>query len=183
MILQRADSELQSASGGFSLVEIVLALGIIAFCVIATLGLVSIGMNVIHDGNRQSGAMRLIEHIEGSIRNSARVAGTPNEFHPIGDSDLVADLHWSVGGDLVTFGPGKLSIPGESSYACRIELYPPGYFPAGVTPVPEGRLLSPGRAVIRVAWPDTAIYTPNTGWQNAQGTAETIVYFRPPFTP
>lgn len=170
---------------GFSLAETTIALAVMAICITSLVGPISVALNAIGDGNRQGEAARLCEYLDGCIRGSALVAGTANVYAILGDPAISDKLRWSVGGAPVVLNSGTISSPGGRAFACAIELYPPGNFIApaaqpSATP-PPGNLMSPGRAVVRLAWPaERATYTAATGWSNAQGKWETILYFRAP---
>lgn len=58
---------------GFSLVEIVLALGVAAFCLIAVLGMLPVGLKTQQAGIQQTTANEVISEIAADLRAAARL--------------------------------------------------------------------------------------------------------------
>ena len=69
-----------TSNAGFSLIEVVIALGIFAFCIVAIVGLLPVGMNSVRSVSNENNAIHIASSIEGiwqvaptnkSIANSA----------------------------------------------------------------------------------------------------------------
>ena len=69
-----------TSKAGFSLIEVVIALGIFAFCIVAIVGLLPVGMNSVRSVSNENNAIHIASSIEGiwlvaptnkSIANSA----------------------------------------------------------------------------------------------------------------
>lgn len=59
--------------GGFSLVEITLALGVAAFCLVAILGMLPVGLKTQQAGVQQTKANAIISQILGALRADVRL--------------------------------------------------------------------------------------------------------------
>ena len=157
------------APEGFSLVEVALALGIVSFCLIATVALLPHGINQIRISREDSAATRCLDQIAASIRG-ASVNG--NKWVASG---TYSNLAWTVGGDDVQYTFSDLSSvgipgasPGEARLVARVEITPPS------------DAYSTGKALVSVAWPSQA------GWEVAtkKGTiAEGVRSTRMEFLP
>ena len=71
--------------GGFSLVEVTLAMGVAAFCLIAVLGLIPVGLKTQQSAVAQTQANTIVSQITGKLRAAVRV--------PPGQSDQ-SDSKW-----------------------------------------------------------------------------------------
>ena len=54
-----------TANAGFSLIEVVIALGIFAFCIVAIVGLLPVGMNSVRSVSNENNAIHIASSIEG----------------------------------------------------------------------------------------------------------------------
>ena len=59
-------------SGGFSLVEVVIALGVVAFAIIAILGVIPIGLKTSHSAQDQTRSAQITQDILASIASQAQ---------------------------------------------------------------------------------------------------------------
>jgi len=65
---------------GFSLVEVALALGVAAFCLLAVFGLLPIGLKTQQTAIEQTAATRIVSAVASDLRNTARSATTSALF-------------------------------------------------------------------------------------------------------
>jgi uncharacterized protein (TIGR02598 family) len=65
-----------TSKAGFSLIEVVIALGIFAFCIVAIVGLLPVGMNSVRSVSNENNAI----HIASSIEGIWQVAPTNKSF-------------------------------------------------------------------------------------------------------
>ena len=72
---------------GFSLVEVVIALGITAFCLVAVFGLLPIGLNVNRDSVQQTEAANLVSLIDGDLRSAPKGTNAKSPNHQIAIPD------------------------------------------------------------------------------------------------
>ena len=54
-----------STNAGFSLIEVVIALGIFSFCIVAIVGLLPVGMNSVRSVSNENNAIHIASSIEG----------------------------------------------------------------------------------------------------------------------
>lgn len=159
----------KSAAGAFSLVEVVLALGVVSFGIIAIVGLLPGGLNAVRTSRESAAATQCMEQISESIRGACVTDGT---YRALG---IYSDLKWQLGGAALTYSKNNLAQWGgptstslEQRQACVVLLQPPA------------NIHSAGTALISVAWPSSAVWNPATQtWKNAQGTLSTWTVFLP----
>lgn len=162
----------QPATRGFSMVEVTVALGLVAFCLLALIGLLPIGLDSQKDSMTESAAISCLEHISGSIREALPDPNEPGTYRAGG---RFSDLSWKLDGVPVEFTGVKLSASGypatnptEEHFVAHIEVQPPSLSPA------DRR----GTALIRLAWPPQATWDASkSAWQNARGSSQTWVAF------
>lgn len=67
---------------GFSLVEVVLAIGILSFAILALIGLFSVGMAADQDAAEDTAFASMVSQVMGHVRNEARrgMAGLPADY-------------------------------------------------------------------------------------------------------
>lgn len=160
-------------SAGFTLAEVVLALGIVSFCLLAIVGLLPVGMNSIRSARNEIAAASVTQWISNAIRN-ASVTGTTSSFEYTALSPY-SSLSWSTGGSSVAKDYSNLSYGGTPSnnildqqFNVHIELSPPS------------SLAASGTALVSVAWPTRAQWdADNRRWINAQGSISTWIVFLP----
>jgi len=156
-------------SQGFSLVEVVITLGLVTFCLVAILGMLPQSLNVVQDANREAEASRLLKQLATGIQAAYRDGD--GRFHML-DADPNTDISW-VAGEAKFVHTGYLSVSGENrpgatdaDFTWRLELVPP----------PNN--WSSGQAVLRIAWPSTAQWGSGQ-WMSASGAVRSLVLFRP----
>src|SRR5205807_3551026 len=69
-----------SRTAAFSLVELVLALGIVAFCLFAVFGLMPVGMQTNRNATSQTAATNIIAAIVADLRTTPAAATTSPQF-------------------------------------------------------------------------------------------------------
>jgi uncharacterized protein (TIGR02598 family) len=69
-----------SKPAGFSLVEIVLALGVVAFCLIAVVGLMPVGVQINRNASSQTAATNIMATIVADLRTTPAAATTSPQF-------------------------------------------------------------------------------------------------------
>ena len=131
-----------SNAAAFSLVEVVLALGVAAFCLIAVLGLMPAGVQTNRNATSQTAATNIMAAVVADLRTTPAAATTSPQFR-------------------ITFGTDKtlyFDAPGQSSAS----LGPDSRYRLNITwnSAPEGLYY----AVLKVTWPasvDPATATPS----------------------
>lgn len=159
---------------GFSLVEVVLALGLVSFCMLPLLGLLPMGLGTIRDSRNEAAAALALEQIAISIRGARSSEVAPTNYQAQG---AYSSLGWTVapGGGTVSNDFANIStsgiptaIPTDAQLAARVQITPPA------------SRISAGAALISVAWPVQAKWNAASGtWSNAQGSVSTWLIFLP----
>jgi len=140
---------------GFSLVEVTLALGIAAFCLLAVFGLLPIGLKTQQSAIEQTAATRIISAAASDLRNTARTAAASSLFAitiPGNTASTSSTLYFDTEG---RYSP---AISADSRYRLTVTFSPNSTGGRGATFV---HLL--------VSWPAAATTV------NAAGIAETFL--------
>lgn len=116
--------------GGFSLVEVTLALGVMAFCVLAIVGLLPTGLSSQQASAQQSASAEIISSILTDLKSTSKSATSSPRF----------GIDVATGGTLFISENGALGTRDGSRYRVEVILTPQ-----------SGRLATTGR--IQVTWP------------------------------
>ncbi len=141
-----------SRSQGFSLVEITIALAIIAFGMVVLMGLLPTGLNLIKESSDESAASNILSAVSADIRNIPEgTSNTPIYKIPVWDVQAVTS--------------GTVRVDGNGSSASNTP--PPHYAVAWTITPPSSEHLNPRYVSVRVSWPANAA--------QPKGTVETVV--------
>ena len=154
---------------GFSLVEVTIALGIIAFCVISVVALLPMGMNSLQSARERRNATEFINLLAGDLL-SKRVSSTGTNSLP----GVFSNYSWSVGGTNVS---GVLEVPADGRQGSSGSDLATMQVFFSIDP-PKDRW-SAGLARFSVAWPGGAKRKADNTWTGARGHAEAVIYFSP----
>ncbi len=151
----------------FSLIEVVLAVAIVAFAIIPVVGLMPVGLTSMQGAIRQSKASEFLAAANSDVRSQYGLS-------KIGTNDL-AD---ALANDL-----SKNKLAWSQSYGVREDgsIVPSGSstpYKLHVQLVPQSSTNPVCRGYLTVAWPETATYS-SGGWTNQQGSVETYIYASP----
>lgn len=130
-----------SKTAAFSLVELALALGVVAFCLFAVFGLMPVGMQTNRNAASQTAATNIIAAIVADLRTTPAAATTSPQFAITFGSDKT--LYFDASGQ------ASISLSPDSRYQLNIKW---NSAPTGLQ-----------YAVLRVTWPapvDPATTTP-----------------------
>jgi type IV pilus modification protein PilV len=139
---------------GFSLVEVVIAIGIVAFGMLAVVGLLPTGIKIARNSAEQAQAANLVAALADSVRGATTTNGTNYVYSFAGQSHS-----YVVGGAATTLQISNLTLEGRMNNAA-------GRLVAAATITPPANAAANGRAVISVAWPAVA----GPAWNSASGT-------------
>jgi uncharacterized protein (TIGR02598 family) len=139
---------------GFSLVEVVVAIGIVAFGMLAVVGLLPTGLKIARNSAEQAQAANLVAALAESVRGASTTNGT-NYVYAFAEESRFYD----IGGSATTLQISNLTLEGRVDDAA-------GRLVAAVTITPPPNAATNGRAVISVAWPAVA----GPAWNSASGT-------------
>src|SRR5437879_2380836 len=138
----------------FSLVELTLALGIAAFCLIAVFGLMPIGVQTNRNATSQTAATNIVAAVVADIRATSRVtaSATPSRLYSIaipaaGSSNMTPQLLYIDGAGRSAASIAPVSpTPFQPRYVLSVT------FPQ-VNPTPTPPALPPTYADVKVIWP------------------------------
>lgn len=160
-------------AGAFSLIEVVLAIGIVVFAMIPLLAMLPVGLKSVSNANEQAAAANILARISNALRNASSTDG-------IAYTGMFAgtEFRYVVGGNAVNFDWPDLNMDayraGEEAkrLSARLE----------ILQTPSADPATPGRALISVAWPAVANPQWNPGtrqWSKAEGSLTTAIQFSP----
>jgi type II secretory pathway pseudopilin PulG len=157
---------------GFSLVEVSIAIGIAAFCLVVIIGLLPAGLKVVKTSREEIAAANCLKQIADAIHAASPLANAAGTYQALG---AYSNLTWSLAGPPVTATFPGLSFSGfptTNSPDQRLAAYVKVYPPADST--------SAGQAMISVGWPASMTWNESqTNWTQAQGALYTRVIFLP----
>ena len=136
---------------GFSLIEVVLALGVIAFGILAMLGVVPVALNTGHEGQNETRAAQLAQDVITSVSSQAQ-SRFPNAFIAQPSSGFSYNIDLSKSYTYDTLGAdndGNLVAYGSPTEAAKY----PFHVQVRIDPDPVG--FDAGYAsklTVRVAW-------------------------------
>jgi uncharacterized protein (TIGR02598 family) len=137
------------SAAAFSLVELTLAIGIAAFCLIAVFGLMPVGVQTNRNATSQTAAASILSNVIADMRATPRTNATSSQFAITFGTEKT--LYFDGAGQFTT------SLGANSRYRVRIT------FPSS----PSGL----SYADVKVTWPAAA--TPS----NASGSTEIFAAF------
>jgi len=153
---------------GFTLVEVTLALGLVAFCLIAILGLIPVGLDSIRDGNRQAEASRIMKQIATGLH--AAHADEDENYYLVAAGTL-GEINWKVGDPEIGPLTGMMTASGTPTSSVADAM-----FSYSITIDPPADYWVTGRALIRIAWPAQAVWN-GSGWDKSTGNVTSLVLF------
>ena len=147
----------------FSLVEITLALGVAAFCLLAVFGLMPVGVQTNRNATSQTAATNIIAGVVADIRAAATAtpSATPSPVYNIsvpargGSNTSAQTLYFDSAGQFTT------SLGANSRYQLNVT------FPVN----PDSGTFKPTYADLRITWPAAATAA------NASGSVEMFAAF------
>lgn len=176
---------------GFSLVEICLALGIVAFALVPLVGLLAVGLDSYHNASLRGRSAQVVGKIASAIRlgnvttNNGYAAAAPfasgtapiswtlytpttSAPYPTAQQCPVYTIYFDENGEITT-----LNSSGTG--------WNPPQMVAVVVVTPPSTSFDPGKAEIAVAWPvvKAPVYTPTAGTGANTPPAGTINFVNP----
>lgn len=160
-------------SGGFSLTEVVLALGIVSFALVAVVGLLPVGLQAVKNSHDQAAAAQVLSSLADSLRRAQnsngaytfQFAGRTTAFSLNGATNIVS---WT-----------NLTLEGDPESTIRN----PKRLRADLIFISPTNSTSPGRATVSVGWsaqsPRLHFDTATLAWSNADGSLTSGLVFLP----
>lgn len=165
---------MKSRHAGFSLIEVLIALGIVAFMVGSVVGLLPSGIKVLQDSGERASAANLANSLCAAVR-AARTSDGTNYTWSYGGRSYA----FSLGAGAVTNTMPSLNIQGLPVTAST-DTQPKLTAVLVVTPPADS--FSEGGAVVGVAWPSaaTCAWSGNLpSWSRAAGSVTVGMRFVP----
>jgi uncharacterized protein (TIGR02598 family) len=169
-IAQIASRRLRAANNSaFSLVEVVIALGVVSFALIAVFGLLPTGLKTVKNANEQAAAANVL----GAIADAVRNASTNGSATTYSNSIAGQGIGYTLGGAATTINLNNLTLEGgaANNFSARLK--------AVVVITPPVSTTIPGRALISVAWPPQAVWGGASWSKTADGSVTSGIQFLP----
>jgi len=164
-----------SSKHAFSLVEVVMAIGIVSFALISVLGLIPVGLKSVKNATEQAAAANALNALADSLRGAT--------------STNLVDYSCSFAGTSITFNATPANPAGTSSTYSWLDLNLAGATDSSdrrlsvrVVIAPRTSVSDPIRAVISAAWPAQANPVWNAAaqtWEKADGSITSGIQFLP----
>lgn len=161
--------KIQVQISGFSLIEVVLAIGIVSFALLAVVGLLPVGMKSTQNAREQAAAANVLNSIASALRSAEK---NGNSFS---NSYAGQDIVYAISGISSTMEWDRLDLNGQPTDSSLARLK------ARLVITPPTNSSTTGQALISIAWP---AQSPNlkwvgSEWTNAQGQLTTRIEFFP----
>jgi len=169
----------QRLSRSFSLVEIVIALGVIALVISGIMGLIPASLKAFRNSNEQSGGANLLNALADSVRGAETADGINFSWIYNGVTNI-----YVISGPTVTSrweGSNSLTVQGLGTPTLLDK-----QLLAVVVVTPPSTLQKEGSALISVAWPASSGALWNSSsqqWSHADGSATIGIRFLPRRSP
>lgn len=157
-------SHLRHLAAGFSLVEVVIALGIVSFALVATLGLLPVGLDAQKQAASYARSVQALSELSDNARGVYLSNGGSTRF-PYPLEGLTPGTAGNASYALLA--NGKIASSGNDVLG-RIFVRQYARTADGMIPV-----------YLSVAWPAAAERS-GDGWKNAQGSVESLVFVNTP---
>jgi len=148
----------------FSLVEVVLAIGLVSFCLLALVGLLPVALRSIKNAHEESAAANALSQLADALRNATTNAG--GKYVAAGG---FSSITWSSSPGGATSTNLNLALNGQPTnvdarLVARVEILSPATSTA------------PFLARVSVAWPRTATWS-NSAWTKSEGSINSGLQF------
>jgi len=150
----------------FSLVELTLALGVAAFCLIAVLGLVPVGVQTNRNATSQTTATNILSSVVSDMRATLPTASTSTKYGIRKAKDRTTTVCFDGQGGFTTLGINVWTCP-ANYYRFRLTVKIAN-FPSG--------FVYPNYADLKLTWP-AAVDVVNNPTIKPSGSVETVAAF------
>lgn len=148
----------------FSLIEVTISIGIVAFALIAVVGLLPVGLSSQKQANEQATGVQALARISEALQGVYLKAGSNTFLPPVSDLDASSGpkTYYLQGNGTLTASPAGarqvIYIKNFALTGARTNLLP---------------------VYVSVAWPSVAEYS-GTNWTKQQGSVSTFLYINLP---
>ena len=154
----------KQSQAAFSLVEVTLALGIAAFCLIAVFGLVPVGVQTNRNATSQTAATNILSSVVSDLRASPPAAGATAKYGIFRNTLAVTTVCFDGQGQFTTLANNVPCPEANSRYRLYVQI-------AGN----PNATLYPNYAWLKVTWP--AAVDPLSTTIAPSGSVETVAAF------
>lgn len=152
--------------------EVSIALGIAAFCLVVIVGLLPAGLKAVKTSREEIAAAHCLEQIADAIHGARPSTNSVGTYRALGS---YSNISWSLGGPPVSALLPDLSLsgfpaahPGDQRLSAYVKVFPPA------------NAAAVGQALISVGWPASAAWNEaETNWSRVEGALSTRVIFLP----
>jgi len=156
------------SSAAFSLVEVVVALGVVVFCLLTVLGLLAVGITTTHDSTAQTSATNILNAVAADVESTPNLTASypPSSARGgIAETSAIYGITVPAKGTASTPTPRTIYIGEDSQVTSATSaLYQLNVWTTGATATQQETLVR-----LLISWPAMASYT------NAQGYVENVV--------
>ena len=149
----------------FSLVEVTLALGIAAFCLIAVFGLMPVGVQANRNATSQTAATNILSSVVSDIRASPKTSSNTLKYNIRKNKGNPTTVCFDGQGLSTTLANNVPCPPGNFRYRLYVRIYPIGAQPAYLATY----------AYLKLVWP--AAVDPLSITITPSGSVETVATF------
>jgi len=158
-----------NSQAAFSLVEVTLALGVAAFCLIAVLGLVPVGVQTNRNATSQTVATNIVSSVVSDIRASQKGGTNTSKYKIRRTKGAITTVCFDGQGQ--PDGPGQggnvSCRAGNWRYRLYVKIYPTATLPGNLAPYCANYV------VLKLVWPAAA----NPLSTTPSGSVETVTSF------
>lgn len=158
---------------GFSLTEVVLALGIVSFAMVAVVGLLPVGLQAVKNSHDQASAAQVLASLADSLRRAQNTDGAYTFQFAGGNTTF------SLDGTTKNLSWTNLTLEGDPESTIRN----PKRLRADLILICPANSTSPGRATVSVGWsaqsPRLHFDSTTLTWTNAEGSLTSGLVFLP----
>jgi len=150
-------------STAFSLVEVVIALGIISFAMVAILGLLPVGLSAQRQAVSRAQCVQMLSALSDAARGTyIETNGSTNFPYPL------SGIAFGTAGEtsLMLLGNGMITNSVGNVTDARGKIFVKQYAVTANNIMP---------LYVSVAWPAAAVHS-DAGWQKAQGSVESLIF-------
>lgn len=155
-------------AAAFLLVEVTLAIGIMAFAVLAVVGLLPLGLQSVKTGTDEMAAIGILGALETDLEVSPVTSAASAQFHI---DRLKTGIQGTAGSQIYLNAEGAVSSLNDARYRLVVE---------NLAPIPA--TLSPDfvyRCRAKISWPAGARVREDGSPETATGSVEIYLAFRP----
>lgn len=169
--------------GGFSLVEVTVSIGIVAFAFMAVVGMVPAGMRAAEEGHEQGRATEVLNTAAAAVLGQRHIALTSR--FAFGDwlndspTPQVSPRGYAPGEpewestNFAVMENGVIRTAGDTTSPARYKMF--------VRVTPPATSDQPVKVYVSVAWPAAAEWdSAKKEWKNNQGQVDALLYANPP---